>query len=174
MKQKTALIAIGAGALALVAYYYTSLKKTLTNLNVSVFGVKYNSSRTQNSIFTKIWFELKLKIENPTDRLVTVNETLLDFYVSGKKVGEVRNFDKMTINAKTYSFLIIPTYIETLSIFNLISNFLESVKKGTPIKITVKGSINLEGNIVKIDEVVSLDTKPLGSGLTFLQNIFKR
>jgi len=174
MKQKTALITIGAGALALVVYYFTRLKKTLTNLNVSVFGAKYNSQRTQNSLFLKIWFELKLKVDNPTDRQVMVNETLLDFYISGKKVGEVRNFDKLTINPKTYSYLVIPTYMETLSIFSLVSNFLEAVRSGTPLKIGVKGSINLEGNMAKIDEVVNLDTKPIQSGLTFLQNIFKR
>lgn len=172
MKQKTALIAVGAGALALVAYYYTSLKKTVTNLNVSIFGAKYNSDRTQNSTFLKIWFDLKLKVENPTTRSLTINETLLDFYVNGKQVGEVRNFQKLTINPKVYSYLVIPTYLQTLSLFNLVSNFIASVQQKKPLKVTVKGTMDVEGNKIQVDEAFNLDLTPVSASLDYLKRLF--
>lgn len=172
MKQKTALIAVGAGALALVAYYYSNLFKTAKRLSVSFFGAKYNSERTGNSFFTKIWFELKLKVDNPTDRPVTINETLLDFYINGKKIGEVRNYDKVTIAPKVYSYLVIPTYILTLSIFRLVSDFLEKVKKNESITVNVKGSLNVEGNMLTIDEEFPLNLKPLNVALEYLKRLF--
>lgn len=172
MKQKTALIAVGAGALALVAYYYSGLFKTAKSLNVSIFGAKYDSKKTQNSVFTKIWFELKLKVDNPTDRPVTVNETLLDFYVNGNKVGEVRNYQKLSINPKVYSYLIIPTYLQTLSLFNLVSNFVAAVQKNEPLKVAVKGTIDIEGNKVNLDEAFNLDLKPISASLDYLKRLF--
>lgn len=161
MKQKTALIAFGAGALALVAYYFTSLKKTVTNLNVSIFGIKYNSERTVNSGFIKVWFDLKLKVNNPTQRSVTVNEVLLDFYINGKKAGEVRSFQKLQINPVTDSILVVPTHFNTLIIFPLISIFLAAIKNNKPIFINVKGTVNVEGNIIKLNESIQLDVQPL-------------
>lgn len=171
MKQKTALIAFGAGALALVAYYFTSLKKTVTNLSVSVFGIKYNSERTVNSAFLKVWFDLKLKVNNPTQRSVTVNEVLLDFYLNNKKAGEVRSFQKIKINPVTDSILVVPTYFNTLIVFPLISSFLEAIKNNEPIGVTVKGTVNVEGNIVKLDEKITLDVKPL---VETYQTFFKK
>jgi LEA14-like dessication related protein len=172
MKQKTAFIAVGAGALALVGLYYSGLLRTAKSLTVSIFGAKYNSSRTQDSIFTKIWFDLKLKVTNPTSRPVTVNETLLDFFVNGKKVGEVRNYDKQTIAPKVYSYLIVPTYFVTLSIFPLVADFLQKVKDKKPLAMEVKGSLNIEGNKINVDEKISLDLTPLSAAADYLKRLF--
>ena len=171
MKQKTALIAVGLGALAFVTYYFTSLKKTVTNLTVSVFGIKYNSERTVNSAFLKVWFDLKLKVSNPTQRSVTVNEVLLDFFLTGKKAGEVRSFQKIKINPVTDSILVVPTYFNTLIVFPLISSFLDAIKNNKPIEVMVKGTVNVEGNIVKLDESITLDVKPL---VETYQTFFKK
>jgi len=38
---------------------------------------------------------------------------------------------------------------------------LEAVKNNKPIGVTVKGNVNVEGNIVKLDETITLDVKPL-------------
>ena len=171
MRKNTGLIIIGAGALAMIGYYFTGLKKTINKLSVSVFGVKYNGERTQNSIFLKIWFDLKLKVNNPTNRKINISETNLNFYVNGVKAGEVRNNQQLTINPNVYSYVIIPTYLQTLTMFNLVSQFLDTLKKKEPIKVNVKGSMNIEGNIINIDENFNLDLPGIANPIV---NLFNR
>jgi len=157
MKNKTALTAVGLGIAAVVVYYYKSMTTTLKNLSVSVFGIKYNSTRTTNSAFTKVWFDLTLKVDNPTNRPVTLSETLLTFYVEGNKAGEVKNFDRFKIDEKRATNITITTYISSLNVVNLVGTIIKFIRDKKPINIQVKGTMNLEGNKVFIDQSVTLD-----------------
>jgi LEA14-like dessication related protein len=156
MKRKALITSILLGGAGLLAYYFSTLTKTAQNVRVNLFGIKYDKTRTTSSFFTKIWFALTLKIENPTNRPVVLNETLLDFYVQGKKVGELKNFERLVIEAKRTTNFTAVTYINLLSIISLVSDIVKLIKDKTGIEISVKGTVKVEGNLIRIDETMPI------------------
>lgn len=156
MKQKTLITSVILGGAGLLAYYFSTLTKTLSNVRVNIFGIKYDSKRTVDSVFTKIWFTITLKIENPTNRSVVVNETLLDFFVKDKKVGELKNFDRIVVDAKRTINVSAVSYINLLNVISLVSSIVKLVKDKTAFDIAVKGTVKIEGNLVRIDETVQV------------------
>jgi LEA14-like dessication related protein len=152
MKRKALITSVILGGAGLLAYYFSTLVKTAQNVRVNVFGIKYDSSRTTSSVFTKIWFALTLKIENPTSRPVVINEVLLDFYIKNKKVGELKNFDRLVIEAKRTTNFTTTTYINLLNVIQLVQDIVKLIKDKTGFEIEVKGTVKVEGNLVRIDE----------------------
>jgi LEA14-like dessication related protein len=157
MKQKGLILAGGIALVGFVYYYYRSLVKTGKNLEINVFGIKWDKEKTTNSFFVKVWFELKLRVNNPTDRSVLLKDVLLDFIFNGKKIGEVKSFTTYKIEPKKEMIIVIPTYIQTLNVVSLVSTMIEFLKKKEPISIMVKGSVNVEGNMVYINETKKIE-----------------
>ena len=147
-------VLLGAGALFL---YFKGFKRTLENLRVTLFGIKYDSRRSAEAFFTKVYLDITTKIENPNNQPVKVNEIGITVFRNSRQLASGKQLDPFTIQAKAETKATIKVKFETLQVFKLISDFLKLVNKKEGFNLTVKGYVNVEGNIINFEQTQGVE-----------------
>lgn len=137
------------GLAAVGAYlYFKGFAKTLENLRATLFSIKYDSKRTAESIFTTIYLNVTIKIENPNNQAVKINEIKLNVLRNGRQLADGRMINPYTLAAKAETKLPIQVKFPTLEVFKLIADFLKLVNDKEAFLLKINGFVKADGNTI--------------------------
>jgi len=137
---------LGLGALAAAAiYFFKGKKEALENVKITPLDIAINNQKTN---IRNLVFNLKLKIANPGNFKVNINNIDLDIIVNNKKIS---NFQKSNItsiepnNAKT---IVVEISVSNLSVVYVI---LDMILNQEGINIRLLGEVNTDLGAILID-----------------------
>ena len=137
---------LGLGALAAAAiYFFKGKKEALENVKITPLDIAINKQKTN---IRNLVFNLKLKIANPGNFKVNINNIDLDIIVNNKKIS---NFQKSNItsiepnNAKTIN---VEISVGNLSVVYVI---LDMILNQEGINIRLLGEVNTDLGAILID-----------------------
>jgi LEA14-like dessication related protein len=135
------LLLIGAAGLII---YLSSAKKFINKLQIKFIDIFIDQKKIVNSNFSKLFFELKIKIINPTDFQIDVLNVNTKIYYDDKFLGNAEIDNKYTIKKFSDIIINIPGYVDTSNSIILLSNMF--INNNTVLNFV--GSIGLNiGNV---------------------------
>jgi LEA14-like dessication related protein len=143
---------LGLGAMAAAAFYFLRGKKeALENIQVTPLDIAINSQKTN---LLQLVFNLKLKIANPGNFKVNINNINLDVIVNNKKISEFEKSGSTSIepkNAKTFNIEII---VKNLAVVDVVLN---TIADGSDINIHLLGNVRTDLGTAIIDYKKKID-----------------
>jgi LEA14-like dessication related protein len=137
---------LGLGALAAAAIYFLQGKKeALENVRITPLDIAINKQKTN---IRNLVFNFKLKIANPGNFKVNINDINLDIIVNNKKIGNFQKSNFTSIepnNAKTINLEI---SVSNLAVVDVVLNMLAD---NDGIKIHLLGEVNTDLGAILID-----------------------
>lgn len=136
------LIAITGGA----AYYFLKGKKeSLENLIIKPIDIAIDSKKSRQLFFQKLFYNIKLKITNPSGFSVKILSIDLDFIVNNELIADIQKQSAIIIKPNETKVITIESSIATLGIIQQIISMLTN-KEG--IDVAIKGNVQTDlGNI---------------------------
>ena len=136
------LIAITGGA----AYYFLKGKKeSLENLIIKPIDIAIDSKKSRQFFFQKLFYNIKLKITNPSGFAVKILSIDLDFIVNKEVIADIQKQSAIIIKPNETKIITIESSIATLGIIQQIISMLTN--KGS-IDVAIKGNVQTDlGNI---------------------------
>jgi LEA14-like dessication related protein len=147
-------ILIGGGLL--LAWYIYQSQSFGKFVKARFAGIKFNLSRTQQNIFTQLWFDVGLQIANPTALAVNLRAVSLDVIYNGKKIGNVEILGEKSLKAFSENFVSVPASVPTFAIFSSVQSAIKAIQDKKPIIVNVRGVISTSGGNVEVNENLQL------------------
>jgi LEA14-like dessication related protein len=143
---------LGLGAMAAAAiYFFKGKKEALENIQVRPLDIAINSQKTN---IRQLVFNLKLKIANPSNFAVNINNINLDVIINNKKISEFEKSGSTSIepkNAKTFNIEIV---VNNLAVVDVILN---TIADGSDINIHLLGNVRTDLGTAIIDFKKKID-----------------
>jgi len=136
---KNNILYIGAGA----AFIFWMARRGQQFAKTLKIGFKkipsFNLKRTQQTFFTKIYFNVILLVNNSTDTAGTIKSANIKVSINGKKFGNIEQSTPIAIapNAVTEIPFLFP--ISTLNLFSNIIALKQAIVNRTGINLTLEG-----------------------------------
>lgn len=132
-------VLLGLLAAAGAAFYFARGKKELVNqLEVNLLSLNIDREKTSAALFLNIFFNVRLRLFNPTINTLSVKQIFIEFYIDGKLAGSINKTDDFTIKSNTESIINFTAKINTL---NLGGQFLKIIQTGEEVKLFASGFI---------------------------------
>jgi hypothetical protein len=144
-----------AGGLFLAWYLYQS-QSFSKFVKARFTGIKFNLSRTQQNIFTQLWFDVGLQIANPTAFTVNLRAVSLDVIYNGKKIGNVEILGEKSLKAFSENSVNVPASVPTFAIFSSVQSAIKAISDKKPIIVNIRGVISTSSGNVEINENLQL------------------
>jgi LEA14-like dessication related protein len=143
---------LGLGAIAAAAFYYfTGKKEAIENIQVRPLDIAINSQKTN---FRQLVFNLKLKIANPGNFKVNINNINLDVIINGRKISEFEKTGLTSIEPKNAKTLIIEIVVNNLAVVDVVLN---AIADGSDINIHLLGNVGTDLGTAIIDFKKKID-----------------
>jgi LEA14-like dessication related protein len=137
---------LGLGALAAAAiYFFQGKKEALENVRITPLDIAINKQKTN---IRNLVFNFKLKIANPGNFKVNINDINLDIIVNNKKISNFKKSNFTSIepnNAKTINLEI---SVSNLAVVDVVLNLLAD---NDGIKVHLLGEVNTDLGAILID-----------------------
>ena len=155
-KATTTAIILGAAAIgAFILYKTGALKSFLKTYRVKLGKPSFNQSETAGSWYSKVFINVPLLLDNPTNLEGTVTAVKLDVGLNGKKVTEIQKSGTAQIKPNSVSTINLLVGIPVTSVPGLVKIVTQGIK-GTSINLTINGAIDTTEGLVNINETVKL------------------
>jgi len=142
---------IGLAAVAAAGYYFLMGKKqAVENLEIKPIDIAINSQKTN---LLKLVFNLKLKLTNPGNFSVKVNNIDVDVLVNNRAISDFQKLLPVTIAPKQTEIVVLEITVQNLAVIETILNILADQQN---ITAGVKGVVSTDLGIVNIDYVKSI------------------
>jgi hypothetical protein len=142
---------IGIAAIAAAGYYFLMGKKqAVENLEIKPIDIAINSQKTN---LLKLVFNLKLKLTNPGNFSVKVNNIDVDVLVNNRVISDFQKLLPVTIAPKKTEIVVLEITVQNLAIIETILNILADQQN---ITAGVKGVVSTDLGIVNIDYVKTI------------------
>jgi LEA14-like dessication related protein len=142
---------IGLAAIAAAGYYFLMGKKqAVENLEIKPIDIAINSQKTN---LLKLVFNLKLKLTNPGNFSVKVNNIDVDVLVNNRVISDFQKLLPVTIAPKQTETVILEITVQNLAVIETVLNILADQQN---ITAGVKGVVSTDLGIVNIDYVKSI------------------
>lgn len=126
MKGLPIILLIGGG----IAYYFLRGKNELVNqLRISVQSLAFNKSQSASSLYLSLFFDVRLKLANPTSAAVKITEIFVEIYANENLISSVTKNDNFNISVNSSTVINLTARVNTLSLGN---QLLELFKNGRP------------------------------------------
>lgn len=135
---KPFFILIGAG----LVIYYLEGKKFLERYKVSFLDAAFKYPATLATAFTRLFFTIKIKVENPTEFKGTLNSAALQVSYSGADLGTVNIRNPVTMEPNGSQTVEIPVQVSTNTLAKSIPEIIKQLKSGSGLIFNVKGNLN--------------------------------
>lgn len=137
---------IGLGALAAAAlYYFKGKKEAIEKIQITPLDIAINSQKTK---WNNLVFNLKLKIGNPSNFKVNINNINLDVIINNKKISEFQKTGITSVEAKNAKTILIEISVLSLPIVDVVLNAIADDK---PINVQLLGNIGTDLGTAIID-----------------------
>jgi LEA14-like dessication related protein len=142
---------IGLAAVAAAGYYFLmGKKKAVENLEIKPIDIAINSQKTN---LLKLVFNLKLKLTNPGNFAVKVNNIDVDVLVNNRVISDFQKLLPVTIAPKQTETVILEITVQNLAVIETVLNILADQQN---ITAGVKGVVSTDLGVVNIDYVKSI------------------
>jgi len=142
---------IGLAAVAAAGYYFLMGKKqAVENLEIKPIDIAINSQKTN---LLKLVFNLKLKLTNPGNFSVKVNNIDVDVLVNNRAISDFQKLLPVTIAPKQTETVILEITVQNLAVIETVLNILADQQN---ITAGVKGVVSTDLGIVNIDYVKTI------------------
>jgi LEA14-like dessication related protein len=142
---------IGLAAVAAAGYYFLmGKKKAVENLEIKPIDIAINSQKTN---LLKLVFNLKLKLTNPGNFAVKVNNIDVDVLVNNRVISDFQKLLPVTIAPKQTEIVVLEITVQNLAVIETVLNILADQQN---ITAGVKGVVSTDLGVVNIDYVKSI------------------
>jgi LEA14-like dessication related protein len=142
---------IGIAAVAAAGYYFLMGKKqAVENLEIKPIDIAINSQKTN---LLKLVFNLKLKLTNPGNFSVKVNNIDVDVLINNRVISDFQKNLPVTIAPKTTEIVLIEITVQNLAIVETILNLLND---SSNVSAGVKGTVTTDLGTAEINFIKNL------------------
>lgn len=138
------LLALSGGA----AYYFLKGKKeAFENLIIKPIDIAIDTEKSKQTFWTKIFYDIKLKITNPSGFKINVNEIDLEFLVNKKFVANLKKNTLISIEPKITEII---TLNSSISSVNAITTIMDILADSENVQLAIQGSIKTDLGTINI------------------------
>lgn len=138
-------------------YYYNQIKTAAASITGRIYGVSFDWLQTRNSLFTRIFFNVQILVNNPGAATMTVNAVNLNVYFNKNFLVSVNRTEPVTIPPGGGAKINLLAYVPTLSIFRDITAAYQSISNKEKITFDLIGGVTVPGGVIKINESKTLE-----------------
>lgn len=135
-KTNAPLILGGLTAAALLFLYLRNKARAGQNLRVEPVDASLNSSRTRQSLYTRLYYTVKLRLVNDEPAAVVVRALNLKATANGRDFGSLVSKDAFTVPAKSAQVISLDASVATLGALGAI---LDILRGGRSVDVTIAG-----------------------------------
>ncbi len=144
---------------AAVGYYILQAKEFKGHYKIKFIDSVFDYKKTKYSGFTKIFFSIRVSVNNKTDFTGTLQSAKLALSYKGKKVADVSLPEPVTLAKAGETKVAIPVQVSTLSLISNILVLIDAVKNKKAITFNVKGDLNFAIGTVHVNEDFKIKLK---------------
>jgi LEA14-like dessication related protein len=132
-------VIFGILAAAGAAFYFLRGKKDLVNqLEVNIIDLKFDRQKSREQLFLMLFFNVKLKLNNPTPGTLLIKQIYIEIYVDGKKAGKINKTDNFSIQANSNTIVNFTAQVLTV---NLADSLIRVIQTGENFQLRTVGYI---------------------------------
>jgi LEA14-like dessication related protein len=142
-----------------LAYLYLNRKVFAgKNLVVEPNDIAIDTEKTRQSLFTRIYYRVRLNLVNSESAAVVVRNVQLQASSDGTDLGTLTAAGSFTVPARSSKIVQLDAAVSS---FGLISTILNIVRNGRAIQITVKGFVDTDLGRIPVEFVKSVQAPTL-------------
>jgi len=133
-------VIFGILAAAGAAFYFIRGKKDLVNqLEVNIIDLKFDRKKSLEQGFLILFFNVRLKLNNPTINTLLIKQIYIEVNVDGKKAGVITKSDEFNIKPKTNTII---NFTAQVYAFRLAEPLIRVIQTGENFKLSAVGFID--------------------------------
>ena len=157
MKSKYLFFLLGGGA---ILYWYLSrLKKTLSSLSYKIVNAKFNANKTASSLYSKVFINAYIEICNGTNNAVSINGFYAKFKISGTNdwLFDVKNDQPFKIGNRQCVQLPVEISIDSIKLLQSGIKFGKSINwQNFQLTLDYEGDVIADGIFYPIKDSVKV------------------
>ena len=140
------LLLIGGAAAA--AFFLLRRKKTAAeNIQVDPIDIAIDSDRSASSFWTRIYYNIKLRLVNNESASVNVSSINLQISANGRAIGTINNTNGFVVQGGTDKVINIDASLSSIGAIGLIRDL---ITEGISIDLLVSGVVNTDLGAVNV------------------------
>jgi len=161
-RQKNKLpLFIGLAAAGAALYLYLRNKAAAgQNLRVEPLDALINTARTRESLFTRLYYTVKLRLVNDEPAAVVVRGLNLSATANGRPFGNLVSADAFTVPAKSAQTVSLNASVST---FGALGAILDILRGGRSVSVSIVGYVDTDLGRVNVEYQTELSAAGVNS-----------
>ena len=136
------------GGAAAAAFFLLRRKKTAAeNIQVDPIDIAIDSDRSASSFWTRIYYNIKLRLVNNESASVNVSSINLQISANGRAIGTINNTTGFVVQGGTDKVINIDASLSSIGAIGLIRDL---ITEGVSIDLLVSGVVNTDLGAVNV------------------------
>jgi hypothetical protein len=136
------------GGAAAAAFFLLRRKKTAAeNIQVDPIDIAIDSDRSASSFWTRIYYNIKLRLVNNESASVNVSSINLQISANGRAIGTINNTTGFVVQGGTDKVINIDASLSSIGAIGLIRDL---ITEGISIDLLVSGVVNTDLGAVNV------------------------
>jgi hypothetical protein len=141
-------VLLAGGAIAALVYFLKRKKAAAENIKVEPVDIAIDSQRSAASLFTRIYYRVKLRLINDELASVNVSAINLKIVVNGRELAQINNTTVFKVDSRSQQVINLDAVISTSGAVTIIKDL---IMKGLNIDINVAGYVDTDLGRVTIN-----------------------
>ena len=147
-RNNTPLVLLVLAGAAAAFYFFRNKKAAGENLRFEPVDIAIDSARSRQSLWTRLYYKVKINLINPEQANVNVNNVLLNATTNGRPLGTLTSSQKFSVPAQGNQIIQLDTSISTLGAASTIINV---IRNRQPLTINIVGYVDTDLGRVTIN-----------------------
>lgn len=139
---------LGAAGAGLLYTFLNRKKAALENIVVKNIDVAIDLNKTQNAGYLKLFYNLKLMLQNTAKASVQIKSIEATFSLNGIEFADINQIINLSINPQSSKEIVLNASVNT---GNVIASILDIISEGKAT-ISVKGSLMTDLGLIQFEQ----------------------
>lgn len=139
---------LAGGAIAALVYFLRRKKAAAENIKVEPVDIAIDSQRSAASLFSRIYYRVKLRLINDELASVNVSAINLNIVVNGRELAKINNTTVFKVDSKSQQVINLDAVISTYGAVQIIKDL---IIEGLNIDINVTGYLDTDLGRVNVN-----------------------
>lgn len=139
---------LGAAGAGLLYTFLNRKKAALENIVVKNIDVAIDLNKTQNAGYLKLFYNLKLMLQNTAKASVKIKSIEATFALNGIEFADINQIINLSINPQSSKEIVLNASVNT---GNVIASILDIISEGKAT-ISVKGSLMTDMGLIQFEQ----------------------